>query len=121
MMLYRGQSPARAASVAACRSNPRLRENAVVEGIVAASGRWFTDNLETARWYAEGDTDAEIVCVEISDYVADAFRVSNIDRPLPCGCEPARFSRDPEREFILPRHIAARAVRIESVPLSLAA
>lgn len=120
-MLYRGQSPARAADVAACQSLDRLRDNEVVQGIVAASGRWFTDDIETARWYAESDVDAEIVCVEISDYVADAFRVSNIDGPLSCGCDPMRFSRDPEREFMLPRHIAERAVRVESVPRALTA
>ena len=118
MLLYRGQPTARAKQDAAWRLSPWIQdalESDDFKSIVHASGRWFTDDLEIARWYADDASgSSEIVCVEVSDYVAEVFRVSNIRSRLPCGCDPVRFSRDPEREFMLPLQIAARAIPIEA-------
>lgn len=125
MRLYRGQPTAAAREAAAARMSTWLRhalESPTQEPMVQASGRWFTDDLQIARWYA-GDAvgDAEIVSVEVSEEVAEAFRVSGLRGRGTGILDPYAFSRDPEREFLLPRHIADRALPIRECALPLAA
>lgn len=121
MKLYRGQPTASVREAAETRMQPWLREAIAGDALgsaIRATGRWFTDDIEIARWYVEdANGEAEIVSLEISDYVADAFRVSNM-KAQPCGLDPARFSRDPEHEFMLPAHIVERASVIETYPAS---
>lgn len=113
MILYRGQPTAEVRAQAAERMSSWLRaalEHPDRRGMMAAQGRWFTDDPEIARWYADDAIDAsEIVCVEMEDDEAERHRLSNLDGPLPCGLDPLAFSRDPEREFMIPRDIALRA------------
>ena len=116
MLLYRGQPTAETQALTRARMSTWLRSALATvthADMMLAMGRWFTDDLEIAQWYADDANGAsEIVCVEISDDVAEAFRVSNLNEGLPGGLDPQRFSRDPEREFMLPPHITARAVPI---------
>ncbi len=119
MILYRGQPTSAARVFARGRLSPWLRAALDLPETApqkAVTGRWFTDKLEIARWYAaDANGGAEIVRLELSDEVAEAFRVSRLTEPLPGGADPIAYSRDPEREFMLPAHIAARAVPMEMI------
>lgn len=113
MLLYRGQPTAAAVAAGRERMTPWLRAALASDAnrsLALAQGRWFTDDLAIACWYADdAGTASEIVTLEVGDEIAEAFRLSNLRGPLACGLDPLAYSRDPEREFMLPRHIAGRA------------
>jgi len=68
-----------------------------------AAGRWFTDDLEQARWYArDAGPQGRLVFVDVPVEVADAGKVS-------ANPEAARYSANPDREWFLPREYATRA------------
>jgi len=120
MLLYRGQPTAAAIADAASRRSPWLADAMAArlgEPAGRAQGRWFTDDIAIARWYVEDASavpgTAEVVAIEVPDALAETFRVSRTPE-TDCGLSPGRFSRDPEREFLLPREIADRAVPLES-------
>jgi hypothetical protein len=112
MRLYRGQPTQAAVEAAALRRPAWLAaefERRRDEPMLRAAGRWFTDDPEIARWYADDANGAsEIVTVEIDDAIAETFRVS-VTPVTTCGLTPGAFSRDPEREFLIPREIACLA------------
>ncbi len=118
MMLYRGQPTAAAREAARARMSEWMRAALATvthADLLAAQGRWFTDDIEIARWYAaDANAPGEVVALEIGDEIAEAFRVSGLQDGLACGLDPFRYSRDPEREFMLPLHIAARARVVET-------
>ena len=118
MILYRGQPTPASVEAARARRQPWLADaiaRHAHEPRMMVAGRWFTDDLEIARWYVSDctDGDGEIVSLEIDDALAETFRVANTP-VTPCGLEPGRFSRDPDREFVLPKSIADRAVPLHS-------
>lgn len=97
--LYRGQSrPGSGPGVPEwVRQDPRFQ--AVQRDV---SGRWFTDDPSIAEWYAREAGNGEVVEVSVPRKVADQFQV----RKQP---DAARFSRDLDREYFLPRDIADTA------------
>jgi hypothetical protein len=70
----------------------------------AAFGRWFTNELEIAQWYADDAGDGgKILFVVVPNDVAESSWLPN--QPI----EVQRFSRDLLHEFFLPREWADRA------------
>lgn len=119
MILYRGQPTAQAREEARARMSEWMRAALATvthADLLAAQGRWFTDDIDIARWYAaDANEPGEVVALEIGDEIAEAFRVSALQDRLPCGLDPLRYSRDPDHEFMLPPHIAARARVVETL------
>ena len=83
------------------------------QNTVAATGRWFTHDVEDALWYIENMHGGRGVLKSITLHrdVALVFRVDQFEgqsksRP---DC-PRAFSRKPESEYFLPAIVAARAV-----------
>ena len=120
MRLYRGQPTTAAIADAASRRSPWLSdamEARLGEPAGRAQGRWFTDDVAIARWYVEDVSTrpgmAEVVAIDVPDALTETFRVSNTPE-TDCGLSPGRFSRDPKREFLLPRDMADRAVPLET-------
>ena len=102
--LYRGEY----------RGDPRAIPDWVKQGIeengsLDAEGRWFTDDLEIAKWYQqEAGPGGAISAVTVPRGVAEQAHVTN---------QPAliqRFSLNPEREYFLPRDIAETR-QVESI------
>lgn len=93
--LYRGESGSRVIA-------PEwVRQGQQQMGITDAIGRWFTDDIENAAWYAqEAGESGRITYVDVPTSQVDALRVAN-------NPTAARFSRDPHREFFVPSDIAA--------------
>jgi hypothetical protein len=107
--LYRGQ-PGRSAY----REIPAwIRESATFQLQRTAEGRWFTDNLDEALWYARECDDGEVVFVDVAAAGIEQYRVSNI-AVKPGGKDvidnPRAFSKRPEFEFFLSAELAAQAV-----------
>src|SRR3990167_3847005 len=72
-------------------------------GLPLVEGRWFTDDLSIAKWYQnEAGERGTISYVDIPNDQLEAWRVSNVP-------EAARFSRDPQREFFIPRNLAGQS------------
>lgn len=89
-----------------------VKESPAYQNTIAATGRWFTNDVAELDFYkrqfAEGH---RVVYVDIAPGEAEQYRVSKI--PLaPGGREvtdnPAAFSQRPEKEFFIPRETAAQ-------------
>lgn len=96
--LYRGQKTLTGKSVPEWITQ-RLKET----GASDAQGRWFTDDPEIAKWYQEDAGEGgHIVKVEVPKDVAERAKVAG-------NPDLEKFSRDPEREFFVPKEIANQA------------
>jgi hypothetical protein len=100
--LYRAEATARA-------STPEwLQQAQEASGHTAAEGRWFVADPMLLAWYTQDigpDAKPRVAYVDIPTDQAEAYRVSNSTEQI--GPRRVRsFSRDPEREFFLPRDIA---------------
>tara|TARA_R110000744_G_scaffold87589_4_gene170993 strand:+ start:1908 stop:7061 length:5154 start_codon:yes stop_codon:yes gene_type:complete len=75
--------------------------------MMKASGRWFTDDLDEARWYLKNEyPDGQLSYIDVPASSAEKYRVSGMEKIA--GEDPKKFSRRPEIEFFLPKEIAAR-------------
>ncbi len=87
-----------------------------VQRTLAASGRWFTDDPEEAWWYRKNEyPNGRIVYVDVPRGDLTKSRVSNMPD---LGGEnvaenPRAFSRRPEKEFFLPKEMAAMRRTLE--------
>ena len=67
-------------------------------------GRWFTDDLEIAKWYhKEAGASGRITTVRVPKSEVEQYRVTNQPESV------QRFSKHPEKEFFVPKAIAAQA------------
>jgi hypothetical protein len=90
------------------------------QNTVSSQGRWFTDDLEEAKWYLEKEyPDGQVVYVDVPASEVEQFRVSNIPRSKSSEAKdnPAFYSRRPDKEFFLPanwieKYGAAKPVQI---------
>lgn len=97
-----------------------------VEHMLAASGRWFTDDRAEAEWYIKHEyfDNGQLLHVTLPRARAEFLRVSNL--PLKPGGKatpenPRAFPRREDIEFYLPKALAALArpvVEGEPAPLS---
>lgn len=91
-----------------------IAESESYRNMLAARGRWFTDDLQEALWYAREHPQGEIVFVDLPRAEAETFRVSrlaHLDGAFD-SClhdRPAAFSARPDKEFFVSREIAVRA------------
>lgn len=85
-----------------------VTEDPAFQQTKAATGRWFTSDLEEARWYAK-EGQGDIFYVDVPASQLDAFRASNQ--------EAGKFSAagKAESEFFLPEELARKATRSEPV------
>lgn len=108
MRLYRFQGSEAARPVSAW-----VTETDEYRNMMSATGRWFTDSLEEALWYACDHEEGFVVHLDLDDDIAEQWRVSNLPRH-PGGKtiadNPAEWSLRPEVEFFLPTEIASKAV-----------
>jgi hypothetical protein len=97
MILYRGTARVK-------RPVPDYIYDRLPQGQRDAFGRWFTNELEIAQWYADDAGDGgKILTVEVPEDVALSSWLPNQPK------EVQRFSRDLQHEFFLPREWADRA------------
>lgn len=74
--------------------------------MMKASGRWFTDDLDEARWYLKNEyPDGELSYIDVPASSAEKYRVSGLKEIE--GEDPKKFSRRPDVEFFIPQEIAA--------------
>ena len=89
-----------------------IKDHPTYKNTLAASGRWFTDDIEEARYYLQDNPGAKLVEVEVPAAEVERYRVSNLPE-VPGGKNaaenPRAFSRRPEKEFFLPKDMAERA------------
>jgi len=79
------------------------------DGVYDAMGRWFTDRPELLAFYAADCPGGfRVVRVEVDAAESEAWRVSG--QPA-----AARFSRDAENEFFVPRAVAEAAAVDEAM------
>lgn len=85
-----------------------------------ATGRWFTDDLEEARWYvANENPGGKITYVDVPADRVGKYRVSDMavkDGGKSVAENPAAFSRRPEKEFFLPRKVADSKQEFKHAP-----
>lgn len=87
------------------------------EGMKAARGRWFTDDPKSAQFYIrENDRGDQIHYIDVPASEADKYKVSNIPSKgnIYTPENPAAFSRNPTREFFLPKDLAKTKLRFQS-------
>lgn len=79
-------------------------------GIKDASGRWFVEDPSLLDFYVKdiGADKAHIVSTQVKRSELEQHRVSKTTETI-AGKSPKSFSKDPDNEFFLPRHIASRA------------
>ncbi len=83
------------------------------QNTVAATGRWFTSQVDDALWYIENMHGGQGVLKTITLHrdVALVFRVDQFEGQSKSQADsPRAFSRKPESEYFLPAIVAARAV-----------
>jgi hypothetical protein len=92
-----------------------ISEDQRYRNMLAAAGRWFTDDLDEALWYREEHPGGCLWSVEVDNAEAESYRVSNMSiRPggRDVADNPAVWSARPEMEFFLPRAIADMAAPV---------
>lgn len=90
-----------------------ISETEAYRNMVAARGRWFTDDREEAEWYAEEHPGGRLVFVDLPEAVAESYRVSGM--PLRSKDEkdsPRAWSARSWKEFFLPAALAAMAMPV---------
>lgn len=95
--LYRGEAKPGSGKPVADWVKQRQKEL----GVDQAKGRWFTDR-ENAEWYKNDAVEGRVTHVDVPSEDIEKYRVSN-------NAEVSKYSKDPEREFFLPREIADSA------------
>ena len=98
-----------------------VRESEGYKNTLAATDRWFTDDIEEANWYLKNEypDSGHLTYLDVPKSDVEQFRVSNI---TPTGSgknvaeNPAAYSRRPEKEFFLPRHIADKRTKLSPQP-----
>jgi len=80
-------------------------------------GRWYTSDIDAARAHGKdkhGDTDWEIVSVDIADDIAETHNVATTPYTS-CGLSPIEHSQSPETDYVLPwwRSMHAKDVNAE--------
>ena len=86
-----------------------VKQDPIYQRSQQASGRWFTEDLEEARWYITNEyPKGKIVMLEIPKNIANRYRVSQLKKQGGKGVDenPFAFSQRPEEEYFLPRDIA---------------
>ena len=76
--------------------------------MLKATGRWFSDDIDEAKWYESLTPEGELLYIDIPTKDLESYRVSNIIE-TPDGLNPRAESRRPEKELFLPREIADAA------------
>ena len=82
-----------------------IKESDTYKNTLAASGRWFTNDLKEAQWYLDNEYPGGIITyVDLPASEAEALRVANLTE-LPGGKNTPNnaraFSRSPEKEFFV--------------------
>ncbi len=87
-----------------------LAGSELYKNMVSALGRWFTDDIDEARWYLEEKASGRehIVYVDLTKEEAERYRVVNIggSRDKSVAESPLAYARRPEKDFFLPRDLA---------------
>lgn len=78
------------------------------QNMLKATGRWFSDDIDEAKWYESLTPEGELLYIDIPTRDLESYRVSNIIE-TPDGLNPRAESRRPEKELFLPREIADAA------------
>ncbi len=69
--------------------------------MVNAKGRWFSDDIEEARWYKKEHPEGSLKYVDIPTKDLESYRVSNIVSNA--VEDPKKFSARPDKELFLPK------------------
>ena len=77
-----------------------MKENPDYQQMLKATGRWFTDDIEEAKWYIREHPEGQLKYVDIPTSSLEDFRVSNIVE-TPDGLDPRKFSARPQKELFL--------------------
>ena len=82
-----------------------VAESETYQNMLKASGRWFSDSLEEAKWYAKENPEGELLYTDVPTKDVEAYRVSNIVQTKD-GLNPQAFSARAEKELFVPRDVA---------------
>lgn len=85
-----------------------IAETEKYQNMIKATGRWFSDDIDEAKWYESLTPEGELLYIDIPTKDLESYRVSNIIE-TPDGLNPRAESRRPEKELFLPREIADAA------------
>ena len=85
-----------------------LSESSDYQDMIKATGRWFTDDIEEAKWYAKENPEGELLYTDIPLKDLEGYRVSNI-KETSDGLRPKDFSARPEKELFVPKEIANKS------------
>jgi hypothetical protein len=89
------------------------------QNLMSASGRWFTDDIEEAKWYIKNEYpngDGQLVYLDIPTVDLEKYRVSNMkDKGGKDQNEnPVAFSLRPEKEFFVPIELSKETKILKS-------
>ena len=100
--LYRGEEGASAEGIPSwLQSSPEIKQT------LEATGRWFTENLQDAKWYASDAVQGVVKTIQVPSSIADLYRVSNLPEGSAAKLYPAAGMES--KEIFLPRDIASNA------------
>jgi hypothetical protein len=108
--LYRGES---VPPIAGNNIPSWIRDDPKFQSSQAASGRWFTTNIEDAQHYADEANQGQIRYIDLPQSMAEKFRVSNDPEAVKYSPKARNGEID---EHFLPRELANRALLYEGEP-----
>lgn len=84
-----------------------VKQRLIESGSADAQGRWWTTDLEIAKWYATDAPEGRVVFQDVPAEVVEAARVTKAPATV------KKFSADPENELFLPPEFVGKGQTIE--------
>jgi hypothetical protein len=94
------------------RTPPWIIEAQDRSGHSEAAGRWFTADQDALDWYVrDAGPRACVFSIDVPTADLETLRVSNSTEVI-AGRRISSFSRDPTREFFLPKSLVSSRLRL---------
>jgi hypothetical protein len=77
-----------------------IKQAKEVDGSLDAQGRWFVSDPAMLDFYLKDQTNPQIVSIQVPKAELEQYRVKN-------NPEAAKFSKDPDNEFFVPKELIA--------------
>jgi hypothetical protein len=91
--------------------SPWLMETPEYKSMMAAKGRWFTDDLAEAQWYLDDvQKGGKLHYIDLPKKEAESFRLSNMKKTED---SVHQYSRRPDKEFFVTKEHANRMKEVK--------
>ena len=85
-----------------------MTESAEYKSMLKSSGRWFTDDINEARWYQRENKEGELLYVDVPTSLVENYRASKMVADKD-GVDPKKFASRPDKDLFLPEELAGKS------------